>query len=138
MKSYLSKFVNRETEIEFLKIIGDYCSCYKRTTQHRYYQKFISNCVHHYRLRFNVTKRRKLGTIYVEEIKTCEDHSTVVKRKYLRSFKWEVVDDPTLACLRHELFNIKQILESRGINTKYIHKQLEVHVPIHDIKLVER
>jgi len=121
MRTYFSKFVNRETEQPILDIIGDYCSSWDG-----FYHRDVgrpNTCYH--RLRFFITKRRHIGQIYVEH---CFKHcikDRILKRRYLSSMRWIKIEKPGCFWFQRQMEWMKESLLKKNIDTSFIDKEVE-------------
>ena len=107
MHSYISNFVNRETEQNLLDIVGDYAG---GKLQGRDF----------FRLHIFVNKRRHLGKIYVET--TTKRKS----RKYLTSYVWSPKHNIHVLQLIHQLYAIYHKTRAQGVVATNIWEQMHV------------
>ena len=82
--------------------------------------------------------RRKIGMIYAEELRTTNGITELVKRKYLRSMSWKVIEDPTFVSLRNDLLSIKRLLKYQNVGIETNNSEsTHMIMQIYDIQLVE-
>ena len=119
MRTFLSYFAY-DFEKSILNIIGDYagswCFIDKR------YPICRMRTREYHRLRFNITKRRHMGKIFVERVKP---RKGVVTRKWLLKEHW------------HPSYDVHMLLQCRAlqdtlkaltpvVDTRFLHKQIRV------------
>lgn len=114
MHSYISKFVNRETEQHLLDIVGDYAGGNLQVKN--------SIFVNPYRLKIFVTKRRHLGKIYVEPW-FIHHHEP---RKYLTSYYWSPKHNSQVLQLIHQLYGMYHKARDQGVDASHLWKQMIV------------
>ena len=126
MRTYFSKFINRETEQPILNIIGDYCSSWDG-----FYHIDIGRNTHYHRLRFFITKRRHIGQIYVEHC----FKDRILKRRYLSSMRWIKIDIPGCFWFQREMEWMKGSLQKKNIDTSFIDKEVEKSQEPYDFRI---
>ena len=109
MHSYISKFVNRETEQHLLDIVGDYAG-----------GKLHVHGRELFRLHIFVTKRRHLGKIYVEPVHQRKS------RKYLTSYYWSPKHNIQVLQLIHQLYGMYHKARDQGVDASHLWKQMIV------------
>lgn len=120
MKTFFSKFVNRQHEQIFLDLIGNYCSSFDLSS---HYTKV-------YRLRIFITKRRHIGQIYVENI--VAKSGKVLKRRYLTSMWWDAYLTPGVHFMERRLVSLREQISAAKIDTSFIDAQIRVCNEIDD------
>jgi len=119
MRTFLSKF-SKDFEENILNIIGDFAGSYCFIDKRYPICRLRTGDYH--RLRFNVTKRRHLGKIFVERV---SPRFGVVTRRWLKAAHWHPSYDVHMMMQCRALQNTLRTLNP-VVDTKYLHLQIKV------------
>ena len=120
MRTFL-QHLNRDFEANILLIIGDFAGSWCFIDNNHPICRVRSGEYH--RLRFNITKRRHLGQIYVERFRP---EYGILERKWLKQHHWQPsYDVEMLMCCRGLQENLIN-LSNMKVNVANIQEQLKV------------